>query len=1027
MTGRSTQVSDDLSSSFSDSLEPYRQAISEKWRECVRETYGDDERADLFPFGGNDGSDLLSIVCNLSDSKRPPSDEQIELIRSHLRTKDYSITDFFKEHANLQATLERCAREGEHEPSQKAKAYIAGLLKALNSLSHAVLHGTAEFLENVIEDCNTGFCQTDLKGRIVYANDELQRIAGRVRLEGSSLDSLFEAHERHGIRQVFTGKSKQKTINQQLHLTNEQGEGVPVGVELSVLRIFGEPVGAYAFITNLSRPIRLQNEIYDRFLLGIIRLDLYQRMTYTNKSIRDMLGIEGNSWKGAKIDTLVLKEDLPIIRSQLKKRWEGQSDEYEIRFLRQDDQRPVPVRISASPKKDLQGNVIGTMGIIRSIVGEKMHESIESLRNANDLLNAVSELLRAAVPFDRLSVAIFSKNKQHVRNFFTYSPNGFSVSNKRWWEMSPTMLLWSKRRSIVSVSDLKAFYDKPEFRHLKQDKTIKKLLQEFTSFIYYPIFKKNDLVACVALYSASANPYSRVHCKQLKQLPVDTAVLSALSFEENDRLLFLLELLKEISSKGSEVQKTAQIIVTRIAQHFEWESVALFRVNRMRRKISLLSQSNLSADFRVPDGFEQSIGEGILGEAYARQETILLGDVKRGKYKAKYKKTVTKTRSELCMPIVSGDLCWLLNIEDPRTNAFSEDEKDALKMVVDEIKVFMERTWLRSFLDKALISTSDAVLVVDDDGRITLSNAAAQRMLGYEENELETKTLADLLLETNMSEDLIQASKMPNVRVKMRTKQGQEIHLLLSKFQLHEEISANIIVAKDLSLEDRVQELEYIGKLYYEIAIQTKPPLTLAFSWLRKAGRETKNPLIRELTEKTLQQVRKMDLTFNRLAMYDQSNTNSPDFPYNEMLLEFDEVWNNLQETFPEAEMKRIRRTSSGPPRYLRGDPFFITFCLETIYSYLLRFLPDDDVVHTDLTYHEDWLRVSVRGYFPGKPAATDQTNDARAITQTLMDIALGERLIQSFIEKCGGVYHPHRRKGNRIEFVFELPTEAQT
>lgn len=1023
MTGRRSKKSNDSSALTSDSFKPYREKLAEKWMQCGREAYGDNKRAALFPFGSKNDSDLLSIVSSLVDSKLSPSEDHVDAIRSHLRTKDYSVSDLFREHASLQTAMERCAREWTQDPSQRGREYLAGMQKMLNRLSQAALRGTAEFLENVIEDCHTGFCQTDVKGRIVYANDELHRIAAKENLRGTSLEKHFEPQERRIIRSVFAGKAKGKSINQQLHLIPEEGDAVPVGVELSMVRILDESVGAYAFITDLTRPMRLQNEIFDRFLLGIIRLDLNQRMTYTNKSIRDMLGLDDTGWKGAKIDTLVPKSDLRIIRKQLKERFEGKSNEYEICFLRQDVNLPVPVMISASPKKDLQGNVIGTMGIIRPIVGEKMHNEIESSQNSKDLLTAISELLRSAVPFDRLHVAVFSKDKRHVRNLFTYSPNGYTDSDKRWWEMSKEMLLWSKRRKMISVKDLSGFYDKPEFRHLKAEKAVKEILREFKSFIYYPIFMEKDLVACIAMYSASSKPYTQIHCKQLEQLPVDTAVLTALSFENNSRLLFLLELMKEISSKGSDVQKTAQIIVSRIAEHFEWESASLFRVNRMNRRITLLSQSNLSKDFRIPEDYEQSIDEGILGEVYARQDAILIGDVTKGKYKKKYKKTVPKTRSELCMPIASGDLCWLLNIEDPRKNAFSEDEKDALKLIVDEIKVFMERTWLRSFLDKALISTSDAVLVIDDSGHVTLSNSAAQRMLGYMESELQGKMFKDMLVDSSMSDDFIQSKKMPNYSVWLKTKTGKKIHLLLSKFQLHEQFNANIIVAKDLSLKDRVQELEYIGKLYYELAIQTKTPLTLAFSWLQKANMKSENSDIKELTEKTLRQLRKLNLTFNRLAMYDKTNTLSPGLPYQEMLMQFDEIANNLTETFTKQEMNRIQLVVKGQPKYLRGDPYYITFCFETIYSYLLRFLPENKLLKTELTYDEKRLRVIIRGFLPDVKSEKDIETSSQAISQTLVDMALGENILRSFINKCGGKYNAHSKRNNRIKFNFELMT----
>lgn len=44
------------------------------------------------------------------------------------------------------------------------------------------------------------------------------------------------------------------------------------------------------------------------------------------------------------------------------------------------------------------------------------------------------------------------------------------------------------------------------------------------------------------------------------------------------------------------------------------------------------------------------------------------------------------TLSELCLPIILGNrVCWMLNIEDSRENAFSRDEINALQTIVDEL------------------------------------------------------------------------------------------------------------------------------------------------------------------------------------------------------------------------------------------------------------------------------------------------------------------------------------------------------
>jgi hypothetical protein len=54
------------------------------------------------------------------------------------------------------------------------------------------------------------------------------------------------------------------------------------------------------------------------------------------------------------------------------------------------------------------------------------------------------------------------------------------------------------------------------------------------------------------------------------------------------------------------------------------------------------------------------------------------------------------------------------------------------------------------------------------------------------------------------------------------------------------------------------------------------------------------------------------------------------------------------------------------------------------------------------------------------------RASESRAISKTLMDMALGEGILRSFIAKCGGTYFPRRIMGHCIEFTFELPIAKQ-
>lgn len=176
--------------------------------------------------------------------------------------------------------------------------------KSFCSLFGMVLSQTSEFYEHVVEQSYTGFCQTDEDGRIVYVNQETKRILGDCEMIGKPLKSFFEGYESDLVQQALSQDSTAPVI-QRLNIRSSSGKRVPVGAELARVFIGGKSVGGYAHLTDISRPVRLQDEVFDRLMLGIIRVNSEWKVTIMNKNLREMLDITGDDWQYSPIDDLV--------------------------------------------------------------------------------------------------------------------------------------------------------------------------------------------------------------------------------------------------------------------------------------------------------------------------------------------------------------------------------------------------------------------------------------------------------------------------------------------------------------------------------------------------------------------------------------------------------------------------------------------------------------------------------------------------------------------------------------------------
>jgi PAS domain S-box-containing protein len=1015
--------SDHALKELSDIIRGCEQEIYNKWIDCLKSDpkYKLTSKANLVNSQKNQGSfivDLLENGCQWSD-------KQIKSYLEKVRQVDYSIKDLFSEMNCVQNAIEEIILTKSLTENARLKAFkgMSIFRSSLFYLFETILENTSLFYELTLEKGITGFCQIDINGVIVFSNQQLVKLAEAETLEGLSFEVLFSGSHKNLIKSVlFSGKEKLSLL-QQAPLTSLKGKIIPVGLELSPVTVNDSHLGFYAKITDLTKPMELQNRIFDKFLLGIVRLDQERRITYTNQSFRDLLGLDCEEWKGLDFNELVIgDENRRIIEEQLKKRFKGKSDEYNIKLCRRDISRTIPVRISASPEMDLQGEVIGTMGIVRSIVRDTMYRHIEQQNTADDLLTAISDELISVVPFDNLYISLFSSDMKHVRPFFKYSTDKIPHIEKRWWEMTPDMIVWAKQKEIVAVQDHEAFYEDAKFRHLKKEPVVNQLIKLYKSFIYYPIFRDNKVVACMNLYSKSEKPYGNSHRRLLKGLPLDTAVLTALHYDEKKELEFCINLLKSISALGNDLNKIADTIINKIAENYEWENVSIFKFDRSIDKFFLLKQVALSNEFKIRSDFTQSKHKGILGLAYKEQKTINVNNVDDPKWKDVYIMTVPATKSELCLPIRSGDLFWLLNIEDHRVNAFSVEEIKSLESLINQFSVFIERAWLSNFLHMSMKETSDAVIAINFHGNITFINRAATDLLGYDENALLGERLRRLLVDKNMEKFIIETSKIPNTSVTFLTKQNTEIKLLLSKFRLHEEFNTNIIIAKSLELQNRLEELNYLKKLYSEIAFQTKTPLTLVFSWLNKLKRKIVGKEVHDTIDKIFRQLSKVELTYDRLALYDKDKTEEPDFPYNQMMVSIKEIWQHICQSFPHGELERVHFDCKDENISFFGDLFQIIFCFETILSYLMRSIPGEEKILVKGSIKDRRLQIRIKGDMPKIVNDQNFTDISYASGKTLIDLALGESIIRQFIGNSGGVYYKPEINKEKIEFNFNFP-----
>jgi len=188
-------------------------------------------------------------------------------------------------------------------------------------------------------------------------------------------------------------------------------------------------------------------------------------------------------------------------------------------------------------------------------------------------------------------------------------------------------------------------------------------------------------------------------------------------------------------------------IVTAVQEAFNYYTVGLLLCDEEAGRLTLQSAAGSYTDV-FPEGLWLAIGEGMIGYAAAIGETQVSGDVRKDTHYVS--KAGGETKSELSVPIKSGDrVVGVLDIQSDKSDAFDETDVAAMETLSTQIATAIENARLYekaqqeiaerkrvedalresgTLLRSTLESIEDGILVVNEKGKITHSNARFSEM-----------------------------------------------------------------------------------------------------------------------------------------------------------------------------------------------------------------------------------------------------------------------------------------------------------
>lgn len=744
--------------------------------------------------------------------------------------------------------------------------------------------------------------------------------------------------------------------------------------------------------------------------IGFVELTPQFDVLAANKTAIELCGVKPEACHSAV--HLLGQNVIALLRALLDGEIGTDLYEHEIELVRADGRR-APVAIAARSTVDVGGgtNVFVT---IRSLVAQRaikgLLDAARSATTAQEIFHAMAEEICRWIPFTHCGGSIYSENLTQARVVFGHGPVMIKWPN-RWFDLTPAGAEWLKQAKRQAIPDLQEFHSDPRWQATRDPATVQAIAQLKSSF-RVPVVQNDSVIGSVNFFrdhkDGFRDPYD---LELLYALPIDHVFLMAVSQLENEDFKFHEDLRKQLSKQSyfSGLNKSlSELIVKCISQHYGWESVSLFQVNRETQRFELQTQIGQHSPPLDKD-FSLGLQEGLMGKAYKTGTPLCISDLSKTD-QPYVQGHAFPALSDLCLPLrVGGDIIGMLNIEDPQKNAFSDKAINTISALLGDICSQLERQRNETIINAAFQWTPTALFVATENGRLEKVNPTATQMLGYEEGELEGKSL-DMILEPSKAvQALVRINNAFRNDVSVIRKDGKRVPVSVASSRLGE-MMGSIVAARDLTSQKRIEELEGLERIFYDIAAQTKVPLAMAFSWLTKlrnqfeASPADQAGQAAQDLDKVIRQLRRVEITYDHLALYDKNAIGG--IEVNPVMVETGRLLNTLMSELPSHDTDRIQIGGDGLKALFLADVYQVSFVLISLLFYGLRFLPESQklVMNVRLTHdaRRAWVEFNVGALVPAPQKPSRRKIDL-FISRVITDISLGTPALKAFVQANGG------------------------
>ena len=801
---------------------------------------------------------------------------------------------------------------------------------------------------------------------------------------------------------------------------------------------------------------QMKRAVFDGSRIAVIQRDLANRVLYANAAALAMSGAAHVD--ELRLDQLFAGEAGRILDEETRGRRNGELGAYRVTLTRLDDPgRQVAVEVTGLPLMDARGAVVGSLGFFRSlqhqVLTDRLRELTLSHAGRPDLLPRMAEALRSELPYDLMLVSRVVADGEHWESeiVFNHPPFRQDVPTA-WYELNDAQRAFMEAND-GGIHDFDAVMSAPPWSDMADEPICRQMrAMELKSSMWRRITRGQGsderTVAILTLLSRERDAYGESHQTLFNQLPLVETVLCALDHAAQERDRRQLRMFRALN-RCVDIQGACRCLADALIEIFDWQHVALFRIDSARESIVRVASARRGDDGCAVDtgtvwgDYAQHLGVGILGRVARTMTAQKIPDVSQD---PDYLRTPDgePIRSELAVPILFSEgerVRFIVNVDDPRVNAFSREHVRQLTDIAHEVAGAMERISDLTLMTECVNNVADPVIATDAKLRIRRVNPAAEALFGARRKALEGRSLIDLFQDPQPLVALLQGTeagdRIGELHVCRKAREDEAAEgpeapggmggdapnsVFVTRRDFPGKLGGHVFIARDLRPIRRSVQLEFLEETAYELAVETQAPLGMAMSWLESELESAHRPgtardpgRARDL-QTVLRQLGRVKHAFTRLAMY---NREARVAARAVSTIQLDSELEALLASLAASEREKVQLVSAARRVEVEADHTQLHIVVESLLSVLLRAAPETATVLLTLVPDDREVFLRLRGKLP--PARRHGARFA-APEAAQADLRLAHPLLDKLMRNQGGSLRVHTLTDGETEFVLGFP-----